>query len=319
MRDSAVQERSFSQKPSGSPSLRYLLIHLTSECNLRCRHCYLGEPEKQSLALNTVEKLIDDMQESQGLTVLLSGGEALRYNDFWRLNEKIPEYDMTFYLLTNGTLMTEEYAKKLNINNVQVSLDGLEKGHDFMRGSGHFKESLFGVQNLIKAGKRVSIATMVHKNNLDEFEEMEKLLMDYGVEKWIITSPCNTGRWENNSEYGVDVKTAAPIIRRYSRNVEGPHKSTTIYACGTHMIAVMPDGTYSSCPVLRDSLGKANETSLADAWKSKKRIKIDELSDCKSCETIESCKGGCRYNAMENGNIYGKDPLACEILYKGVK
>lgn len=85
------------------------------------------------------------------------------------------------------------------------------------------------------------------------------------------------------------------------------------------MIAVMPDGTYSSCPVLRDSLGKANETSLADAWKSKKRIKIDELSDCKSCETIESCKGGCRYNAMENGNIYGKDPLACEILYKGVK
>jgi len=30
-------------KPSPDPSLRYLELQLTSRCNLRCRHCYIGD------------------------------------------------------------------------------------------------------------------------------------------------------------------------------------------------------------------------------------------------------------------------------------
>ena len=318
-KDDPIDDRTFSLRKSPSPSLRYMLIHLTSECNLKCRHCYLGEPEKQSLPYEDVEKVLKDFQDLQGLTVLFSGGEALKYKDFWKLNEKIPEYDMSFELLSNGTLVTEEDARRLNFSKIQVSLDGMEEGHDFMRSNGSYKKAISGIENLIKAGKKVSIATMVHKKNLDEFEDMEKLLTSYGIDKWIVSAPCEAGRWEKNHEYGVDNKTATPIIKKYTRGTEGPHKSTGDYTCGTHLFVVMPDGTYSSCAVMIDSLGKINDISLEEAWKSKKRIRIDELTECKSCDVIKECKGGCRQHALVNGNIYGKDPQACEIFEKEVK
>src|SRR5665648_239002 len=36
-------ERRLRLEQSPTPSLRYLLLHITDRCNLKCRHCFIGE------------------------------------------------------------------------------------------------------------------------------------------------------------------------------------------------------------------------------------------------------------------------------------
>ena len=313
-----VEKRDFSLRPSGSPSLRYLLMHLTSNCNLKCKHCYHGDPKSESLSYETVKNVLDELQEMQGLTVLLSGGEALCYESFWEVNEILPTYDMNFVLLTNGTKITEENAQRLNLNKVQVSLDGLKDGHDFMRGKGTYEKVINGIENLLNAEKEVGIATMIHQNNLNEFEELEKLLNNYNINDWIVSAPFSAGRWEQYTQYSVDRKTGASVKRRYENVSEGPHRSSQGYTCGTHLLTIMADGTYTSCALMEDIIGNVENMSLAEAWDKKERIKLSELEECSDCESLEVCKGGCRYNAQKNGNLYGADPIACEMNEKEV-
>ncbi|MBR9682572.1 MAG: radical SAM protein, partial [Candidatus Aenigmarchaeota archaeon] len=309
-RESPVEEREFSLKPVGSPSLRYLLMHLTTDCNLKCKHCYHGDPKSETLSYDTAKNVLDEMQDMQGLTVLLSGGEAMCYENFWKINDILPDYDMNFVLLTNGTKITEENAKKLNLNKVQVSLDGLKNGHDFMRGEGSYEKTINGIRNLKNAGKDVGIATMIHKNNINEFEMLEKLLFNYGINDWIVSAPFAAGRWEQYTKYSVDIETGSSMKKRYEKVGEGPHRSSGDYACGTHLLTIMADGTYASCALMEDRIGNVNDMSLEEAWDKKEKIKLSELEECSDCESLKVCKGGCRYNAQKNGDSLGVDPIA---------
>ena len=108
------------------PSLRYLELMLTESCNLRCRHCYLGEAGEQELPLAAVVQTLTEFQEMQGLRVLLSGGEPLLYSRWQELNERLPEFELRLVLLSNGLLLTDALIQGLNVHEVQLSLDGLE-------------------------------------------------------------------------------------------------------------------------------------------------------------------------------------------------
>ena len=117
------------------PSLRYLQLHITERCNLNCAHCYLGEKEERDLEIETVKKALDEFSPN-GLKLLITGGEALLHRRFWEIVELARRYPIRIELLSNGTLITPAVAEKLaqHIHSVQISLDGLEKGHEYLRG-----------------------------------------------------------------------------------------------------------------------------------------------------------------------------------------
>jgi sulfatase maturation enzyme AslB (radical SAM superfamily) len=69
------------------PTLRYLELLITDRCNLRCRHCYVGEPEAKELSYEQIVKVLEEFEQMQGLRVLISGGEPLMHREFERLNE----------------------------------------------------------------------------------------------------------------------------------------------------------------------------------------------------------------------------------------
>ena len=73
------------------PSLRYLEFQITDRCNLRCRHCYIGDGYHQDLSLERVSKVLKEFEEIQGLRLLLSGGEPLLHPHFWEINEILRE------------------------------------------------------------------------------------------------------------------------------------------------------------------------------------------------------------------------------------
>ncbi|MDD5617232.1 MAG: radical SAM protein, partial [Candidatus Methanoperedens sp.] len=179
---------------SPTPSLRYLLLNITNICNLSCKHCYLQDTGKLEMDLDIFEKTVSQFEEMGGLKLMISGGEPLIHSRFWELMEILPSYELRVVVLSNGTLIDNTTAKKLSgyVHEVQVSIDGI-RSHDLLRGKGSYSRSMKGITNLCESGIPVSIATMTHKFNTGEFDEMEKLFSKMGAISWSVDVPCIVG------------------------------------------------------------------------------------------------------------------------------
>lgn len=100
----------------------------------------------------------------------VAGGEATIIDYFWELLDKLCTADAEVRLVTNGLLTKDEHIQTfLSYPNlqIQVSIDGMEKIHDEIRGAKRsFARAADTLERLVTAGcKRVSINTVVQRSN----------------------------------------------------------------------------------------------------------------------------------------------------------
>ncbi|MEW6002501.1 MAG: radical SAM protein [Nitrospirota bacterium] len=298
---------------SSEPSLRYLELQITNRCNLKCKHCYANLPSPpKELSLNQIRKILKEFEEMQGLRVLISGGEPLLHRGFDEINEMLPEFSVRKVLFTNGLLLNKNILKKLNVQEIQISIDGLERAHDSLRGEGTFKSTIEAVNLSIDSGFEVSISTMVHPGNLQDFDDLQRLFRDMGIRDWSVDVPCVTGRLIENHEFQIEPVLAGRYLK-YGFG-DGLHAGDRGFACGLHLMAVMANGDVSKCTFYSDrAVGRIEET-LMECWRRIKPIRLHELK-C-DCDYIESCRGGCRYRAELLGDPLGKDLYRCGLYDK---
>ena len=317
---------------SFEPSLRYLELQITNRCNLKCRHCYIENIKIKSqiniktqninppipplekggeggfeLSVNQVRNILHEFEEMQGLRVLITGGEPLLHSKFVEINEMFPQFFIRKVLFSNGLLLKKELLKNLHVDEIQISIDGLEDAHNSLRGSGTFRLAMKAVKLSIDSGFDVSIATMVHPKNLGDFDKMEKLFKEMGIKEWTVDVPCITGRLTENSEFNISPEKGGKFLN-YGYG-GGLHSGASGFACGLHLMAVMADGKVSKCSFYSNSAVGKIEDGLKKCWKKIKHITLDELT-C-DCDYIETCRGGCRYRAELLGNSLGKDFYKC--------
>jgi radical SAM protein with 4Fe4S-binding SPASM domain len=291
------------------PSLRYLLVHLTDRCNLRCRHCYRGHGGSADLSAFSHRRLLEEFEEGGGLRLLLSGGEPLLYPYFWQLNDLLPAFDIRAVLLTNGTLLDRRSAALLNVHEVQVSLDGLERSHDALRGPGAYRLALAGLQAARAVGLTVSVASTVNALNVDDFDALAEVVAELDVWQWTIDVPAIAGAMTANPELVVPLDRAAAALELAMP--AGNHGDDAGQLCGAHMAAVMPDGAVVKCGLLDDVRGGTLERGLRKAWRALPHPSIDSLGElCRGCEHLAECRGGCRHRG---GGLdsHGPDPVQC--------
>lgn len=296
---------------SPDPSLRYLELQITERCNLRCRHCYIKEHRPIDLSFESIKRVLKEFEELQGLRVLISGGEPLMHPDFERINEILPEFFLRKVLFTNGMLLSRDLLKSLNLEEIQISMDGLQKGHEALRGKGTFKKAMRAIELALEEEFDVSIATMVHTENIDEFDEMEKLFKSLGIKEWNVDVPCAIGTLKNYPYFQLKPEEAGRFLRYGFGG--GLHSSFEGFACGLHLIAVMADGRVAKCTFYGEQPVGTIEDGLRACWSRIRPVSLRELR-C-DCEYIDLCRGGCRYRALLSGDEYDIDPYRC-IMYK---
>ncbi len=294
---------------SPDPSLRYLELQITDKCNLTCRHCYIGDRGLNELSEIQIRIILKEFERIQGLRILITGGEPLLHSKFGVINEMLPQFFIRKVLFTNGLLLDEERIKKLNVDEIQISIDGLEDAHDSLRGKGTFRSAMKAITLSLDHGFHVSIATMVHPGNLGDFEEMERIFKDMDIKEWTVDVPCVTGRLEKNVEFQIRHDEGGRYLRYGFGG--GIHTAASGFACGLHLMAVMADGKVAKCTFYADSAVGRVEEGLKVCWQRIKPIRLDELK-C-DCEYIESCRGGCRYRAELFGDPLGKDFDRCVL------
>lgn len=309
-------------RKSPKPSLRYLELQITDKCNLRCRHCYIGDTGDHELSTALVKNVLAEFEELQGLRVLITGGEPLLHSCFDEINRMLPEFFIRKILFTNGLVLNENILKKLNVHEIQVSIDGLEDAHDSLRGKNSYTRTLDAVKHALDYGFDVSVSTMIHAKNLADFPEMENILKGLGIKEWTVDIPCTAGRFAANKDCHISPSEGGKYLG-YGYG-GGLHAGASGYGCGLHLMAVTADGKCAKCTFYSEKpLGLVTD-SLLKCWEKNRPVKLEDLT-C-DCEHIESCRGGCRYRAEVSGNPSGKDFYRCafyDILneeeYSGIK
>jgi radical SAM protein with 4Fe4S-binding SPASM domain len=289
------------------PSLRYLELQLLHRCNMKCRHCYLGPPRKNEIELTEAVKITHEFSEMGGLRLMISGGEPLLYKDLKLFISQTAGLGLRRVLFSNGTLINKDNIGWLGVDEIQFSLDGWEKGHDMLRGKGAFERTMKGIQTATEAGIPVSFATMIHSGNLDEFGQMRKFMERVDAVEWGIDMPVMTGFFLDHKDLLVPYDKAVPLME-YSFG-GGYHGSSDGYACGRHLITVIPSGHAVKCGFYMDKILGDARAGLKDAWLKLEHIPVSRL-ECKNCPSVEECAGGCRYRAS---HPFAADPFMCAL------
>lgn len=307
------KKRTFILNRPPLPSLRYLEIQLTSRCNIKCKHCYQGDKADEELPFDELKKILEEFISFQGLRVLLSGGEPLLYSKLKDLNTFLKGYGAYVVLITNGTLLNDIPLSYIsNIDEVQISLDGMEEGHDFLRGEGTFKKVIGGIRRLKeKTDKKISFATMVHNKNLNDFKKLKRLIKSFDAKEWGIDYPVFTGYFKKHKDLYPPIDSAIEVMRyRFGASYHSTEEKKD-YACGVHTMTLMPTGNFVPCGFYPDKIFGNIKEGLAKALKNRVFFKLSDILECNNCQYIYDCRGGCRYRA---GGIDKKDFLMCKIF-----
>jgi MoaA/NifB/PqqE/SkfB family radical SAM enzyme len=109
-------------------------ITVTNKCNLQCRHCRIARRGIKNTSFKETVAAIDSFYNEGGRTLYLQGGEPFIWRDGKYNLDDIVDYShkigfFTTIIYTNGTVPI-----KTSADTIFISIDGLEKTHDFLRG-----------------------------------------------------------------------------------------------------------------------------------------------------------------------------------------
>lgn len=156
---------------------------LTYNCNLKCRMCPFWKRSTPELSIENEKIILRKIYDSGVCGIAFEGGEPLLRKDLVEILDYSRSLPLQTSLITNGTLLEskiDEIAQYIN-GGVYVSLDGIDKTHDEIRGvSGCFKKAIKGIS---AASKRIPVAinTTIMAENINEIEDLVKLAKELDV------------------------------------------------------------------------------------------------------------------------------------------
>lgn len=186
----------------------------SNSCDLRCLHCLHGN-ENSSRNTLSLEKWILIFNEFYRLGVKhfhITGKEPFMsrtaiklLNSLYRL-KKFNNYDFKFGVSSNclfSKYNLREVFSEFTPDYIEISIDGTEKEHDFLRGKGSFIKSLTNLQEIqnIIPETQISISTVLHKNNINSVLDLLSTFTKKGVNKFFfqILEPLGYARNLKNS------------------------------------------------------------------------------------------------------------------------
>ena len=275
-----------------------------------------------------------DMEISPGFH--FTGGEPILRTDLLYILDYAGQCGFNTSLLSNGTLISPDIAGKLReagIRDVQVSLDGTERVHDRIRGTGSFKRALLGIENLVHQGIDTYINMTLSKLNMNEIDGLVCLARDLGIQ--MVTCSrlvlCGRGR-----ELADQMLTAAEIaaIHEYCKKYEDgeikvasldplalvanidheiPDSELPVGGCaaGIFGITITSDGSLMPCRRMDLVIGNIKTDNLRHLWVESPvlcalRDRERYHGDCESCYYWSVCRG-CRAIALAFARSNGRE------------
>jgi len=163
-------------------------IELTLRCNLCCKMCIQKNERaagKKDMSFDELKRVLDNLGPKVNHLSFI-GGEIFSRPDIFEILAECDKRKKNLHLMTNAVLLIPSKISRLKkfkhrIKGIGVSLDGLPKTHNGIRGvDGAFEKSIEAIKALSK-DFTVNVNSVVFKENLKEIEPLAKILKDNGL------------------------------------------------------------------------------------------------------------------------------------------
>lgn len=306
-------------------------FELTLACNLRCCHCYLENCQASDDELTTEQwkSCIDQAVDMGVYFATFTGGEILLRPDFLEIARHALDRGVFFGLQTNGTRIDERMAdaiKGLHPTKLEISLYGASaKVHDGITGvTGSFEKTIKAIELLRQRKIKVGVKTTVMSGNRDQVPLIRSLVTDLGA--WLAADPvimpgvhgsCEITSYRMNDEEYRDYMVSEGWGRVSGKEVEDlvtdrNRPDRRVLCTSTKKrFSISAQGDVIPCVIWRHICGNIKEQDLESIWLGEtmsrfRQIKFEDLKECLTCETYESCVRCAGLAEMETGN-----PLSC--------
>jgi len=331
------------RKESELHKLSYLFWECTSRCNISCKHCgsdcQIGSKESDMAGedfIKTLKNIATEYNPSD-VMVVVSGGEPLVRNDLEEIGKQISLLRFPWGMVSNGYALTSERLANLvdaGISSVTISLDGLQQNHDWLREkNGSFQRAVNAIRMLVQIPNLVlDVVTCVNARNFNQLEEIKKMLMDIGIQKWRLFIIDPIGRAKENPELFItdvqfrqlmdfiafnrqqgEIMTAFGcdgFLGKFEANVR---QGVFFCRAGIHAASVLANGDISACPNINRGFVQGNiyHKPFLEIWHSKfhqfRHRKAFKTGICTNCDVWKWCRGD-GFHLHEPGN---PNPLVC--------
>jgi MoaA/NifB/PqqE/SkfB family radical SAM enzyme len=170
-------------------ALPIVILMPHSACNCRCVMCDIWKDNKnlQQLTEKDIISLLASLKKLGTKQVLMSGGEALLNQNFFRFCEILKQHHISVTLLSTGlTLKKNAELIAKHVHDVIVSLDGDELLHDHIRNiPGAFQKMREGVQAIKnnRPGFKITGRTVIHRLNFRNWPYIIDAAKEIGLDQ----------------------------------------------------------------------------------------------------------------------------------------
>ena len=268
--------------------------NITSQCNLKCRHCYIEATEAaKDNEMTTADGMafIDDLAEMKVPVLMFSGGEPLVRPDLFELAAYAVEKGLRIVLSTNGTLIddfTAQLIKEAGFQYVGVSIDGCEETHDMFRGEkGAFAAAIAGIRAAKAAGNRTGVRFTLNSLNKRDLPAVLDLIAQEKVDGFCMYHLVYAGRGGDMKNLDVTLDEKSEVAQLLidkaldfdRRGVELEILTTDNHADGLYLLDYIAKTNPARVPEVRQLLELHGGCSAGD-----RMADVDYLGNVHPCQ-----------------------------------
>ena len=312
--------------------IKYLVLWLTTACNLRCAYCYRGEQPAMAMRLEVARAALG-LAGSSGLPfhVQLAGGEpTLEPGSIEAIGKMVRSqgWAATMGLQTNATLLDAgllAICKRYRID-INVSIDGPPPVQERIRGLA--KASLHGLDLLSRSQMPVRATAVLSDANVAHLGELILCLASFSNMRGLALNPLVR---KGNGTIGAVGEPKPAAIRDNVRSMLGMLKGVNqlrtspihwreydavyrslkgnfpvhpyCHACRGESLAVHPDGTVYPCgQTIGDPTKMVGNLECID-WERLRGLLqgVRMHGHCRECTLAGRCPGDCPSRLQYNG------------------
>ena len=319
--------------------LSHITLVVTKSCNLSCKGCYVDSTVGEEWNFDEFEnKLLLPFIALGGKSIGFSGGEPLLYGKLYDAIRVAKHYHLFVSLVTNGLLLSYDYARSLSnlgVDSLQISLDSSDIVYnDAIRGRGNKASVIAAIKNANEVGLSTNLVAVPNRSLFHELESYVSEALQLNIRsiylrRRIINVKPNSLKDEIdfNREFlrkildirakypEISIVSGDPLFNVIKFGQESDNLVPLYSGCsaGITSLAIWPNGLITPCTRLNVSIGNLYDDELGTIWHTS-----DILHDlrqrnlhgaCGECAFKFLC-GGCRASSyIQYKDLFAVDPM----------
>ncbi|MCE9614648.1 MAG: radical SAM protein [Lentisphaerae bacterium] len=319
------------------------LLELTSRCNLRCVHCYLGpqdeQQRKRDQEMDTAQACdaIDQLGAAGCLYLTITGGDPMMRKDFPAIYRHARQQGLLVSVYCDGILVHDGILalfRELPPRNVEISLYGATAAtyESVTRVPGSHAGAMRGIRALLDNGIRVSLKTVLLTINQHELDAMERFAAELDVPFRFDGAifPCLPNgdlaplQVRLNPSQVVALEMRDPARRAAWRKAweaaqQAPADGRRVYTCGAGQssLYIDPYAQVSPCLMTTHHRFSLREKPLRELWQQELAAVRQKVYTSADQAPPAHLRGVCAHcpgvNRLETGSETTESPFVLEL------